>query len=346
MKDKFIFSLCDLRGLCGEKITFCGEVMQYIKALFLRILLDLDWIITIVLSVVVAILSLFQKVPNEVLATTTLMVLGMLGFGALRDRFVSKETKALLEELKASNIAALYSEGILADRAKTGIERVISQTVHFDWLSEIQGATNVAIVKLKLNFTHDPEYYAAFVKILDKGGSVTIVLSDPRSPAMWLRYKEEPNPLWAPGISTQETAWIRGLEELAEEAYRLSQWKSRLIKEGKDVSKLVIKVFPHYPTHAFYKFDNKIYVYHYPYLERGFHAPAFLFSNPATDTHRFLIRCINSIIDNSLPLETEIEDIWGRYQRGAFSDQEVAKAEILVSNRASRRLRKTRPYTA
>ena len=26
MKDKFLFSLCDLRGLCGEKITFCSEV--------------------------------------------------------------------------------------------------------------------------------------------------------------------------------------------------------------------------------------------------------------------------------------------------------------------------------
>jgi len=25
MKDKIIFSLCDLRGLCGEKITFAGK---------------------------------------------------------------------------------------------------------------------------------------------------------------------------------------------------------------------------------------------------------------------------------------------------------------------------------
>ncbi len=307
--------------------------MRYIRAFFLRILIDLDWIITIVLSVVIAILSLLQKVPYEVLATTTLLVLGMLGFGALRDRFVSKETKKLLEELKASNIAALYNEGILSDRAKTGIERVIPQTVHFDWLTEIQGATNVTIAKLKLNFTHDPSYYAAFEKVLEKSGSVTIVLSDPRSPAMWLRYREEPNPLWTPDIPTAETAWIRGLEELSEEAYRLSQWKSRLTKDGKDVSKLVIRIFPHYPTHAFYRFDNKIYVYHYPYLERGFHAPTFLFSNSATDTHHFLARCINSIVNNSLPLDAEIEDIWRRYQSGGFSDQEVAKAEILYRKR-------------
>lgn len=303
--------------------------MQYIKAFFLRVLLDLDWIITIVLSVVIAILGMMQEVSTEVLVTTTLLVLGMLGFGALRDRLVSKETRTLLEELKASNIAALYSEGILSDRAKTGIERIIPQSVHFDWLSEIHSATNVTIAKLKLNFTHDPAYYAAFEKVLEKSGSVTIVFSDPRSPAMWLRYKEEPNPLWTPDIPSNETAWIRGLEELSEEAYRLAQWKSRLVKDGKDVSKLTIKVFPHYPTHAFYRFDNKIYVYHYPYLERGFHAPTFLFTNLATDTHRFLMRCINSIAENSLPLEAEVEDIWKRYQSGAFTDQEVAKAEII-----------------
>lgn len=258
---------------------------------------------------------------------------GILGFGALRDRDASKELRDLLEELKAKNIAALYSEGILLDKAQTGIERIIPQTVHFDWLSEIQVASNVTITKLKLNFTSDPAYYAAFESILKKGGVVTIVLSDPRSPAMWLRYREEPHPLWTPGIATQETAWIRGLEELSEEVYRLSQWKQRLIKEKLNVDRLIIKVFPHYPTHAFYKFDNKIYVYHYPYLERGFHAPTFLFTDPTTDTHHFLTRCINSINNSAIPLEDAVDGIWKQYQNGAFSDREVSKSKIIISKK-------------
>lgn len=309
--------------------------MKLWRVFFWRIIIDLDWITTIVLAIVVAILGILQYVSEVVLATTTLLVLGMLGFGALRDRYASKQLRTLLEELKASSIAALYSEGILLDKTKTGIERVIPQTVHFNWLSEIEVATHVTIAKLKLNFTHDPLYYRAFEKILEKGGTVTIILADPRSPAMWLRYMEEPNPLWCPRAPSLETGWIRGLEELAEEAYRLWQWKQRLAQEGRDISRLLIAVFPHYPTHAFYKFDHRLYVYHYPYLERGFHAPAFLFTNPSTETHQFLTRCLESVIRASIPLENAIDDIWRQYQEGLFSDLQVSKAKIIIKREAN-----------
>jgi len=307
--------------------------MKNIKKYSDLIIEYIDWLVLLILALFIVILGLLSNINEKVVMTVTLLLLEILAIGAIRDRYTSKKFRKTLDELKNSNIATLFSEGILLDRAQTGIERVISQTVHYDWLSEIVLSTNVTIAKLKLNFTNDPAYYDAFEKILEKGGSVTIVLADPRSVAVWLRYKEEPNPNWTPKSPTQETAWIRGMEELAEESYRLIQWKNKLSDEKKIINKLVIKIFPHYPTHAFYKFDNKLFVYHYPFMERGFHAPAFLFTNPNTVTYQFLLRCLNSIITAAIPLEEEYNDIWNQCQSGLLSDKEVANAKIIVKRK-------------
>jgi len=165
-----------------------------------------------------------------------------------------------------------------------------------------------------------------------KGGSVTIAICDPRAPATWLRYKEEPN-IIEPGHFITGTGMVNALEDLAIIAYRLHQWMQRLRDNGLDTSKLSIKISPHYPTHAYYKFDDSIYVYHYPYMQRGFHAPVYLFTNPQLPVHRFLNQCINSVVSDAAPINDVIDDIWKRYQAGLLSDRQVSKSEIVISSR-------------
>src|SRR6185503_15363235 len=177
-----------------------------------------------------------------------------------------------------------------------------------------------------------PRYYEAFERILSKGGSVTLVMADPRSPAMWLRYREEPNPLWpAPNPSADATAWLKGLEELAGEAKRLDDWRIDLRRRGVNTAKLRIRVFPHYPSHAFYIFDDRIFLYTYPYGERGFHSPAYLYTNPNTPTHKFLLRCAADIVTASTPLDSVAGDIWRRYQSGDLTDQKVAASSLRIT---------------
>jgi hypothetical protein len=295
---------------------------------------NLDWIIGIVLAFSVALFGLVKRMSESTRTNITLLVLGLFAVAALRDRQANDSLRAVVDDLHSNNLVLLNSEGILADRAKTGIERVLGQNVHFDWLSEIRKATNVVIAKLELNFTDNPEYYSAFEQILSKGGSVTIVLSDPRSPAMWLRYMEEAGPDEVSNGKEEETAWIRGLEDLAEEAHRLFQWRVRLLKQGQDVSKLSLKVFPHFPTHAFYKFDGSLYVHHYPYLRRGFHAPAFQFNKPETPTYRFLKGCLDEVVAASISLEEAYSDIWKQYKNGQLSDQTVLASKINIDKPA------------
>ena len=292
---------------------------------------NLDWIVGIFLAFSIGLLGFAKHISDRTRTNITLLVLGLFAVAALRDRHASQALRTVVDELHKNNLALLNSEGILADRAQTGIERVLPQNAYYDWLSEIRKATNITIAKLELNFTDNPEYYSAFEQILAKGGSVTIVLSDPRSAAMWLRYMEESKADMTSNGKEEETAWIRGLEDLAEETYRLFQWRVRLLKQGQDVSKLSIRVFPHYPTHAFYKFDRALYVHHYPYLRRGFHAPAFLFDNPETPTYKFLKGCLEEVIAASSPLETAFADIWKQYKAGQLSDQTVSASRIAIN---------------
>lgn len=162
---------------------------------------------------------------------------------------------------------------------------------------------------------------------------MTLVMADPRSSAMWVRYREEPNPLWStPDKSAQMTAWTGGLEELAGQAKKLSTWESNLRSRGIDTRKLRILVSPCYPSHAFYVFDNRIYVYSYPYGERGFHGPAYLYTNPKTDTHSFLSRCANNIVTAATPLNQAIADIWKTYESGDLSDARFARSLIRIES--------------
>jgi hypothetical protein len=305
--------------------------MRSVRLRLISQLVDyLDWIITITLAVVVSIAGLNDALSPQVLTSATLFILGAFAFAAIRDRAAAGSLKREIERLP-DTIKAAVVDDVLSNGARTaGLVGVYSQTVHHDWLPDIRGALRVTIAKLKLNFTEDPDYFIAFEDVLRRGGYVTIVMSDPRSPAMWLRYKDEPHSVAA----QSETAWALGLEEIAAEVERLQAWQERLVSRGIKTDKLRIALFPHYPTHAFYRFDDKLYVFHYPYMARGFHAPAFLFANPGAAPHRFLLNCLDNVIDAAIPLTAKIaDDVSGRSKHGLMSDAVVTASEIRAVRR-------------
>jgi hypothetical protein len=292
----------------------------------------LDWLVTIGLAAVVAALGLRQNASAQTVSAATLLVLGAFAIGAIRDRASARKLQKTIESLPATVQFALADSKLVEDSQKTGLSRVYPQTVNYNWIPDIGSSQSVSIAKLKLNFTEDPEYFFAFEEILARGGNVSIVLSDPRSPAVWLRYLEEPRGK-ADEVAS-ETAWVLGLEELAAEIARLNNWRKRMLREGINEQQLYIGLFPHYPTHAFYRFDDRLYVFHYPYMARGFHAPAFLFNDPETQTHSFLLRCNQSVVKASLQLDdTVANDVAAKHASGALSDTAVNRSEVRVARK-------------
>ncbi len=286
----------------------------------------IDWGITLGIAIVVVALSIRGHISSSVLGATTLLVLSALAISAIRDRANALHLQEQLNGLSKAVSVVTEHEALLTDSLQTGIERVLPQTAGYDWIREIKPARDITIAKLRLNITESQQYFSALEQVLISGGSVSLVMADPRSPAMWLRYMDEPHK--ASGRGGSETAWISGLQKLAEELLQLAAWRERLLQAGSDPTRLYLGVFAHYPTHAFYKFDDRLYVYHYPYMQRGFHGPAFLFTDKETEVHRYLTRCLISVVHESTPIDIVVEDVADKYKKGQFSDLSVEKLTV------------------
>lgn len=80
-----------------------------------------------------------------------------------------------------------------------------------------------------------------------------------------------------------------------------------------------------------------MYVFHYPYLARGFHAPAFLFDRADTGVHAFLTRCRDAVVADSVPLTDAVaQDVARQYSSGALSDTMVDRSEIRIVRKRRR----------
>lgn len=297
-----------------------------------KVALHLDWVVTLGVASSVAILGLSQTISSQTVASATLLVLGAFAIGAIRDRTVARQLGKTLEEMPNLIKSSIRGDALNQDAQTTGLSRVFPQSVAHNWVIDIASANVVSITKLKLNFTENPEYLLAFEEVLARGGKVDIVMADPRCPAMWLRYLEEPRP--SSENFTRETAWVRGLDELALEVARLESWRQRIGASMPTRGRLRIALAQHYPTQALYRFDDRVYVFHYPYMERGFHAPMFLFSDPSTRVHQFMIRCQDSIVANSIELDDDVaSDVARQYRTGALSDSAVARSEVRIARK-------------
>jgi hypothetical protein len=308
------------------------NTMQKWQSVIKMVVLNLDWFIAIVLSVIFSILGLIGWFPPNVIFATTLLVLSILSVSALRDRFTLEHREKAVSELVKISSTNLQSNQLLSDIVHTGLSRVFPHAVDFNWLPYIHKAKQVTVVSIKhLRFLWTGGYIEALEALLKRGGTVTLVMADPRSPALWLRFQEERTPF---------RSRAGDAEDLARFSIKLSEWRQHLIQEGLDTSRLSLKVFQNYPTQAFYKFDDSIFIYNYHYREAGYDAPMFLFTDPTTSVHEFLNRCIKSLITNSLPLEDVINDIQVKYDTRHFSDQHVLQSEIVADSKSTKKKNK------
>lgn len=293
-----------------------------------------DWFITLAIAVTVATLGLTDSAGVRTIGAVTLGVLSLMCLTSIRDRLKWKRVEGKIDYLRTNVASVTDGYEILADKQRTGIDRVLGGVVDFDWLPEIRASRNVTVIKMKANFTNSPEYFSALEGVLDRGGTVTIVISDPRAPATLLRYMDEPTSLTSatPVRASARNPWVNGLEEIAADIHRLGLWYQELRREGRNLGKLELKISTHYPSHAFLKFDNRLYVYHYPFMSRGFHAPCMLFTNEKTATYKYLTECMTAVIDASDSLTTSADDIWHQCREGDFSDRTLENVSVVRSD--------------
>jgi hypothetical protein len=233
--------------------------------------------------------------------------------------------RGLFEAIAREDLASTFT--ILGDQSETGIKRVILPVQGFDWLAEIRATRSVTIFGLRLNFAENQYYLAEFERMLAQGGSVKLIMSDPRSPSMFMRYLEEPH---SHPWGTDPDGWNHGLENLSDLASKLWAWRELLQNEGKDVSRLSISLFPGYPAAAYYVFDGKFYTYSYPYKTRGHSGPLYLFSSNSK-VGKFYSQCLQSVINASVPLESAIEEILDISRRGGFSDSNCLSRQPMAA---------------
>lgn len=279
----------------------------------------LEWRRYVLISAVVAILAyMLAYYPfrnNPVLSAV---------FQTVGSTLISTGTVGLLFEfIGRQNLGAIFD--VVRDQAETGIQRVFHPADQVDWLDCIEGSTVVTLVGVRLKFIKKREYREALKKVLQKeGGEVTLITSDPRSLGMWLRYNDEPHSLnW----TSKQELWDEGLEEIAGIQIFLDRWKQDLKNSGQDVSRLTLKIFPHYPTYAISVFDDKLFVYHFPYMEPGNRAPSFLFKK-SSNVGEFLSSCLNRITNDSILLENAITEIRTLYEAGEFKDAKVLNTPL------------------
>jgi hypothetical protein len=228
---------------------------------------------------------------------------------------LSKDIERLREDVK-ENFA------IVQDAATTGVRRISFPAR--DWTPKLTGHRKVVIAALRIRFVKEPrDFMEDCNKILDTGGEVTLVMADPRSNAVQLRYLEEP--LMSPyGQATQgEPEALRNLAALLGIAYR---WKEDRERKNGDVSKFKLKVAANYPSHAYYLLDDELYVYHYPFRARGFEGPLFQFE-VTSEVGQFLCSCLDQVVHEAVPLDTPTyQDINASLEGGRLNDDVVLAA--------------------
>jgi hypothetical protein len=262
-----------------------------------------------------------------------LLVLSALLVSMVRSRVAVRQLRDVAATLP-QRIRELNSNQVLVDASVAGLSRVLPHSANYDWDSEVDRSDDVTIIRLRLNLGERVGLLRALEGVLDRNGFVTLVISDPRCPAMWLRYMEEPK-LDATGAGS-ESAWTRGLEELALEVARLDTWTRGLITTGRNTDRLRIKLSARYPGQAFMRLDQRIYMYNYPYLQRGYHGPAFAFESNGSQVFNFLESCMNLIVGSADPLDREaVSDIAGKYRLGLFSDRVVERSAVRIGKLTS-----------
>jgi hypothetical protein len=206
---------------------------------------------------------------------------------------------------------------LLADAHETGLLAV--RPTARQWIPPAASQIFVA-AGMRIRFVQDKEFLLQLESLLQGGGSVTLVMSDPRSTRVWDRYRDEPRGHLdgdALGVGNQ-------MANLADLVRGLHEWRSLLDSQMKvDTHRLQIKISPLYPSAAYYLVDQSIHTYSYPYRFRGLESPVYSFSASGAVGVQ-LVKFLDRVVQDAVPLDDkEYADLKQRWEEGKLNDNVV-----------------------
>lgn len=290
----------------------------------------LDLSVTLAVAVAVTALNYFGSISIFQLQTAILAVTGLLSLNLARDRLRQGQVDARIDTVLAGLKRESRDNDILEDAQRMGLTRILDGVSNYNWLDEIQGCKVVRIAKIKSGMTQSPEFFRTLENILSNGGQVTILVADPRAPATLQRYFDEPVPFNASRAvpTSRNTLWVNGLEEIAGEIHNLSQWADGLRDRGVPDTSLRLLLGTTYPTHAYLQFDNRLFVYQYPVLSRGFHAPCLVFTDVRSQAYKYHVECMHAVLSAGVPMREHYASIWNECRTGRYADSLIERLSL------------------
>ncbi len=221
--------------------------------------------------------------------------------------------------LSKQSLGQRASAVVLSDAERVGLKGV---TVHLGLWSPPAPHKEFAAVGMRIRFVQDEAFLAQLESVLRLGGTVTLVMADPRSQQVWARYRDEPLPLPYGREAVGEANQMSNLANLLCIAYG---WRDRLTSKGVDVSRLFLGMFQHYPQAAYYVVDGDLFTYHYPYRSRGLDGPVYRYSAFGT-TGQHLRECLKKVLQDARALDdVEFEDLKRWQGDGRLYDNVILK---------------------
>lgn len=273
----------------------------------MRYILERAVLFSIILLVFAIILFMVASWPlsgNDVARSICVSIAATLvSIAAIRIFYEAFASRSLTRDFK-----------ILEDSVQSGLLRIFLPGYTPDWHERIERASKITMFGITLRLLENRGIIELLTRKVNEGHTVTLVLCDPRSVTLLIRYwKDEPRAL--------PSDWPGGLVHQAQHIEKLHNWRKDLQRP----SNLNLKLFQGYPSMAIFCFDEELYYYSYPYRARGIHGPVFVFhrNSPISNS---LKKTLQQISDDSIDLsDTEVGDIREKRVNGDFGDEAIER---------------------
>lgn len=226
----------------------------------------------------------------------------------LEQRFGDVETS--LEDVREQQKDWRGLLPLFADAQRAGLQSVCLTAD--EWVPPPPRAV-FAAAGMRIRYMQVSDFREQLTSVLRTGGEVTMVMSDPRSKRVWARYRDEPARF---GKRNQ-------MMELAALLGTVHEWCELIAKEGLDTTKFTVKISEEYPLAAYYRVDESIWTYNYPYKFRGLDSPVYQFSVSGPVGNR-LCQFLDAVSSTAKPFDdAQYEDIDRWRQDGRLLDRAV-----------------------
>ncbi len=236
--------------------------------------------------------------------------------GPLRSQLLPVAVVALggfvINSLQNIERALANTSPLARDLENTGLRRITGSAALWAPPAEFK---NLTAVGMRVRFVQDKTFLDQCEDVLRRQGAVTLVMADPRSPQVQARYRDEPLPAPYGREIVGEANQMANLANLLSIAHGWAAGLKPVLRK-----RLTLKVFQHYPNAAYYKVDDEVCTYSYPYRLRGSDAPVYHYSADSK-TGRHLMSCLEKVVQSALVFDTaQFEDLKEWQASGRLND--------------------------